>query len=34
VLPYAVIYVDEPSAIYVITVEHAKRRPGRWLRRP
>lgn len=31
--PYAIIYVIEPAAIYVLTVEHAKRRPGSWLHR-
>jgi plasmid stabilization system protein ParE len=31
--PYAIIYVIERSEIYVLTVEHTRRRPDRWLRR-
>jgi hypothetical protein len=29
--PYAIVYVVEPAAIRILAIEHAKRRPGRWL---
>jgi plasmid stabilization system protein ParE len=31
--PYAIVYVVESAAIRIIAIEHAKRRPGRWLHR-
>lgn len=31
--PYSIIYVVEPQAILVVAIEHAKQRPGKWLRR-
>lgn len=31
--PYSVIFVDEPSCVYVVAVMHVKRRPGYWQKR-
>ena len=28
--PYAVVFVEEPGAVRVIAVAHARRRPGYW----
>lgn len=31
--PYAILYTVEPEQIFVVAIEHAKRRPGYWLTR-
>jgi toxin ParE1/3/4 len=32
-LPYAIVYAIEEETIFVVAVEHTKRRPGYWLSR-
>jgi toxin ParE1/3/4 len=33
VFPYAVLYVDQPDRVLIITIMHMKRRPGYWRKR-
>jgi plasmid stabilization system protein ParE len=33
VFPYAVLYVDQPDRVLIVTVMHMKRRPGYWKHR-
>ena len=31
--PYSVVYLDQPSRVWIVAVAHAKRRPGYWQQR-
>lgn len=31
--PYSVVYLDQPDRIWIVSVMHAKRRPGYWRER-
>ena len=33
VFPYAVLYVDQPDRVLILTIMHMKRRPGYWRER-
>ena len=33
VFPYAVLYVDQPDRVLIVTIMHMKRRPGYWRKR-